>query len=499
MRVVFAASGAVRHGTMLKLMRSIVSLVGTLSCLFTLAAFSESAVDPARAKVEWSPTELAYLKARPAIRMCVAPDWMPIEGIDRNGRHTGVAADFIQLMARQGGLSIKLVPTKTWEESFAFGQRRQCDMFSLLMDSPSRRAFLDFTTPYLEIPGVIATSSRVPFVASLEQVRGQRLGHMRGFAGVELLHLQHPGITLVEVNSYEEGITKVQNGELFGFIGNMMSIGHVLQQNKISDVKIAGRIGHDNLMSVATRNDEPMLHAVFQKLVNSIPSHERQAIMNRWLAVRFEQGFDYRLFWQVMIVVALIGGITLFWATKLKRVNEQLRAANQRLADISRRDALTGLYNRMHFDDAIGATLHLCARKGLTMTVAMIDLDRFKEVNDTFGHPFGDACLRHVAAIFQKSFSRDSDSAVRYGGEELAVINAGVSSQEMIERLETFRQEIVQSVVTAGDAQSRLTVSVGVWSGVPSTKENSRRLLEEADAALYRAKRNGRNQVIMAE
>ena len=238
----------------------------------SLTAFgvrASTAVDPARAQIQWSARELAYLRSRPPIRMCVAPDWMPIEGIDRDGRHTGVAADFVRLMAQRGGLNVELVRTRTWEESFALGQRRQCDMFSLLMDSPSRRAFLDFTTPYLEIPGVIATSTRVPFVASLEQVSGKRLGHMRGFAGIELLRLQHPGMHLVEVDNYEEGLSRVQNGEVYGFIGNMMSIGHVLQENKISDVKIAGRIGHDNRMSVATRNDEPVLREVFQKLVDS--------------------------------------------------------------------------------------------------------------------------------------------------------------------------------------------------------------------------------------
>jgi polar amino acid transport system substrate-binding protein len=470
----------------------------TLLSLIAVAA-QATAVDPARAQIRWSSQELAYLQSRKPLRMCVAPDWMPIEGIDRDGRHTGVAADFIRLMARRGGLNIELVRTRTWEESFALGQRRQCDLFSLLMDSPSRRSFLDFTTPYLEIPGVIATSVKVPFVASLDQLSGKRLGHMRGFAGIELLRLQHPGIHLVGVDSYEEGLAKVQNGELFGFIGNMMSIGHVLQENKIYDVKIAGRIGHDNLMSVATRNDEPILHDVFQRLVDSIRPEERQAIMNRWLAVRFEQGFDYRLFWQIMSVVALIAGVTLFWATKLRRVNAQLRTANQRLADISRQDALTGLHNRMHFDDVIGTTTRLCVTQRLTMTVAMIDLDRFKEINDTYGHPFGDACLRHVAALLQQSFRGDTDTAIRYGGEELAVVNAGTPSAEMIERLETFRRDVDESLIVVDGIESRVTLSIGVWSGVPDAAENPRRLVERADTALYQAKRNGRNRLVVAE
>ena len=200
-------------------------MAGVSLALTPVGAGAATAVDPARATVHWNERELAYLESRGPIRMCVAPDWMPIEGIDRNGRHTGMAADFMRVMAQRGGLNIELVRTKTWEESFALGERRQCDIFSLLMDSPSRHSFLDFTTPYLEIPGVIATSANVPFIASLDQVAGKKLGHMRGFAGMELLRLRHPGLQFVEVDSYQEGLAKVQDGELYGFIGNMMSIG----------------------------------------------------------------------------------------------------------------------------------------------------------------------------------------------------------------------------------------------------------------------------------
>lgn len=308
----------------------------------------------------------------------------------------------------------------------------------------------------------------------------------------------HPGIQLVAVDSYEQGLTKVQDGELFGFIGNMMSIGRVLQENKIYDVKIAGRIGHDNLMSVASRNDEPMLHEVFQRLVDSIDPAERQEITNRWIAVRFEQGFDYRRLWQVVGVFVLIGVITLFWATKLRRLNAELRAANQRLADLSRHDGLTGLYNRMYFDEMVGPALHLCARNGLTMTLAIMDLDHFKDINDSFGHPFGDACLRHVAAVLRRSFRRDTDTAIRYGGEELIVVSVGGTAAEMIERLESFRREIEQSIVAHDSRQSKLTLSIGVWSAVPDIRDDPVQLLKLADAALYRAKRGGRNQLAVA-
>ena len=133
------------------------------------------------------------------------------------------------------------------------------------------------------------------------------------------------------------------------------------------------------------------------------------------------------------------------------------------------------------------------------MTLAIIDLDRFKDVNDTFGHPFGDACLRHVAAVLQKSFRRDTDTAVRYGGEELIVISAGGTAAEMIERLEGFRREIEHSIVALDSRQSRLTLSIGVWSAIPGITDNPVQILKSADAALYQAKREGRNRLVVAD
>ncbi|HEX6098958.1 MAG TPA: GGDEF domain-containing protein [Thermoanaerobaculia bacterium] len=168
------------------------------------------------------------------------------------------------------------------------------------------------------------------------------------------------------------------------------------------------------------------------------------------------------------------------------------------LAEISRRDALTGLHNRMHFNEVVASTLHLCARNGLTMTLAVIDLDRFKELNDSFGHPFGDACIRHVAAVLQRSFRRDTDTAIRYGGDELVVISVGGTAAETKGRLEGFRQEIEQSVVAVDSLTSRLTVSIGVWSRVPGIEDDPAGLLKQADAAVYRAKHGGRNQIVVA-
>lgn len=433
----------------------------------------------------------AWLDERGPIRMCVDPDWMPMESLDAEGRHVGMAADFIALMAERGGLDIRVVPAASWGESWEMAQRRECDIVPLLMESPARLALFDFTTPYLEIPSVIATSASVPFVPSIRYVLDQPLGHMRGFAGIELLRERYPGIKLVEVDSYDEGLLRVQTGELFGMLGNMASIGASLQRLKAVDLKIAGWVGRDSLLSVATRNDEPRLHEAFQLLLDSIDEAERQGIMNRWMAVRFEHRFDYRLLWQILAVLLVAGAAVSWWTVKLRRLN-------RRLDELNRHDPLTGLHNRMHFDETALATVRQCSRHGLLLALAMIDIDRLKKINDTHGHAFGDACLRHLAGLLTGAFQRETDGTFRYGGEEFVVICVGTDRTAMLSQFEAFRRTVEERSVESGGRRALMTVSIGVWCGVPEPDADPAAILELADAALYRAKDEGRNRVLTA-
>jgi len=449
--------------------------------------------------IDWTDEERAYLQAKGSIRFCVDPDWPPLEQIDAQGRHVGMAADFLALMASRGQLSLKLVATADWTQSLERVRHGDCDLLSLANATPEREVYLDFTRPYLELPIVVVTRGDVQHIASIVQVADRPLGILKGFAAQELFRSKYPGIRLVEIDSYADGFGRVQSGELFGVLGNMASMGHLLQQNKVLDLKIAGWTGEQAQLGIATRKDEPMLARVFGKLAQSIGPRDTQAIMNRWLAVRFEQGFDYRLFWRTLIIAVLVAGLILIWAITLRRLNLRLHDANARLAEANRRDALTGLHNRIHLDHELPLRLRLCSRNQLGMTVAMIDVDHFKRINDSFGHPFGDASLQHVAQLLAQSFRRESDLIVRYGGEEFIVVIVGATADEAMAQLEAFRGLVQRSPIMFAGEQARLTVSIGFHAGVPLASETPERLIQLADAALYQAKREGRDRVVRSD
>lgn len=178
----------------------------------------------------------------------------------------------------------------------------------------------------------------------------------------------------------------------------------------------------------------------------------------------------------------------------LALANLELREA---LRDQAIRDGLTGLYNRRYLDEALERELRRADREGIPVSVLMIDIDRFKAFNDTFGHAAGDAALREVAAMLREVV-RAEDLACRYGGEELAVIMAGIDPIRAADRAEEIRARVAAVVFGEDEGRSgHLTVSIGVATA-PQHGTSPEQLVGTADEALYRAKAAGRDQVVVA-
>ena len=158
-------------------------------------------------------------------------------------------------------------------------------------------------------------------------------------------------------------------------------------------------------------------------------------------------------------------------------------------------DPLTGVKNRSTMDDAMQREIKLARRHGGALSVVLLDIDHFKRVNDDHGHLYGDQALRAVAQCVQKTI-RDSDLLFRYGGEEFMILLSGTGSDGSALLAERIRQE-VENMKPFPSKDIQLTVSLGISSlrGEPDATEL---LLERADAALYRAKQEGRNRVIIA-
>lgn len=175
---------------------------------------------------------------------------------------------------------------------------------------------------------------------------------------------------------------------------------------------------------------------------------------------------------------------------------QRLRELNAQLTDESTHDKLTGLYDRGYFDMALARETRRAARYDRPLSLAMADVDHFKRVNDTFGHPMGDLALQHVAGLLLGAV-RATDYVCRYGGEEFAILLPETNLGQALAMAERTRSSIESRPVNLGTPVS-LTICLGV-AAYPDHAADGPTLVAQADAALYAAKAAGRNRVAAAE
>lgn len=160
---------------------------------------------------------------------------------------------------------------------------------------------------------------------------------------------------------------------------------------------------------------------------------------------------------------------------------------------LSLTDALTGLYNRRHFNAELEREFMRSKRYGGNLCIAIIDIDFFKKINDTYGHLCGDYVLKEVAYLILENF-RKTDMVFRYGGEEFVVLMTETSLENSLIPLERLRKTIENNNFIFKGEKIKVTISIGAET---NHTESTEEFLNNADKALYQAKQNGRNQTVL--
>jgi len=558
-----------------------------------------------------------YLAEQGRLKLCIDPNWMPFEAL-AGGKHTGMAADYFRIFSAEINTPIEVVPSTSWEETLHLARNRECDILSLALETRKRKQYMDFTKPYIETPLVIAATLEKSFIYDIESLHNKRLGIVQGYALTEIVRERYPNIELVGVRNIHEGLQQVLEGKLFGFIDALPPTSYEIQKHFSGELKIIGKFDEQLQLAVGTRNDEPILHAIFNKLVGSLTPAQQQEILNRWISVSYEQINPrslYRAIGASLLLIAALFVPIIFWQrtqnrkmrlaqqatremlesfvtlfnsalegilivkkgkivevndaltdrfhmkkedfigkshfdfvapeyldTVLKKMHEdrnepyeievidasgeripvmirgqnvqlhgepariitivdirlqkfqqkRLEKSNVELNRLATFDELTGLANRRHFEEVMHQQAHLHELSDQPISLLVIDVDRFKQINDSFGHLAGDRVLKELSLLI-KSVSRKEDLTARWGGEEFVILmpDTGLdSARRFAERLRNAIQEhdfpeIGSVTVSTGVAEHRKHQDTTAW-------------FNNADHCLYRAKQEGRNRVIAA-
>lgn len=229
------------------------------------------------------------------------------------------------------------------------------------------------------------------------------------------------------------------------------------------------------------------------------------------LPVTITPPFWLTWWFRVLMAITVVGSLGLAYRLRIRRLvkrkkelealvaerTAELEASNNRLANLSMTDGLTGIANRRRFDDVFANEWNRAKRTHQSIAVAMLDVDWFKKYNDHYGHQAGDECLRQVARTVAANVRRAGDLAARYGGEEFVLIAPGSNSVELKNLATAICQSLeLLALPHAMSPYGKVTASIGVASIIPSDNDIPETLLKQADDALYLAKETGRNRAI---
>jgi len=272
-------------------------------------------------------SEAEWLRKHPNITVLLDPSWPPVEFQDENNKQAGMSKDYLDLVEKRIGYRFKRIENQPWDDAYKRLKRWEIDMTTAVSPTEDRESFWLFTEPYLDIPIVIATQIDVTYVEGLKEISDKPIAVVKSYAIEEWLMKDYPNMNLVRVKTPAEGLEKLQRGEVFAYVDNLLVIGYYQAKMRAVSIKISGRTPYSNKVSMAVRRDWPELASILNRALKSISKAEREAIYRRWLPVRYEHGFDYTLLWKVVAGFVVLVTVLVAWNRMLaKEVRQRKRA-----------------------------------------------------------------------------------------------------------------------------------------------------------------------------
>ena len=436
---------------------------------------------------------------------------------EEDGEAEGIAVDLVKALEEKINFNID-VQALDWVEAQNKVLTGQADALIQINPSLDREELYDFSDEFLESEFSIFTNTMYPSIYTVEDLIGRTVGIEKGGYICQLLQEQD-GIALTEIPSASDGLYRINTGDLDAIVVDRWLGEYELAQSNLSNIRIVDQPVERKYSRIAVKkgNDE-LLDTINTGLRKMKTDGSMSDIISNWqgkkvLYVTEERAIRLALNFLIGTIV-LILLIATYLVNKyrtlsqqleidvvdrnkeLQFANELLEAANTELERISMTDKLTNIYNRRYFDYAFHKEWLIAKQNGLPLTLIMLDMDKFKQYNDTYGHLAGDRCLENMAKQIKGKLKRPGDFVARYGGEEFAVVLPNTPIEGALMLAEKIREEVECRTHHYDGEETKVTVSLGVASTIPSDPLIPKDLLAAADKALYQAKKTGRNRVV---
>ncbi len=444
----------------------------------------------------------AWLEQHSTIRVGVPNQLQPLIYETENGV-AGLDVDLLKQFTATMDVELVWTPCGQWRDCLDAISNKDIDILTSVSYSVERNQSMDFTQSYWSMPWAVLTldsTMRAGSSLRMSELHGQRVGVVEGYS-IESQLINTGRIEVVGVSTIDEGIELLRNRMVDSYVDSLPISVHELQEYPLPGSKLSVLDAtQGQTLYIAVRDDWQPLVTLLNRGVDSLTQEHSEDLKRKWYGYQLEQGWtDEELFELVMkvgsVVLLIIVGFGI-WNSRLRKEIKARKAAERRIRHIATHDELTGLPNRNLMQDRLEQSLHQSERTQKPFAVLFLDLDGFKQINDDFGHNYGDELLIQ-AAQRMKNLLRRSDTVCRHGGDEFVVILP--TAVAVGSALAVARKLVVQLAKPYKVKKQQLEVSVSIGVAMsPAHGTDVEKLLRSADKAMYAAKAAGKNDVRLA-
>ncbi len=473
---------------------------GGMACIAGLRAEGDTEYLRHKFLKQLSTEEKSYVKEHvengKRIPLAAEHDNYPISFYNiRENRWQGIAHDILAEITRVSGLEFEIVTPRdaTWMTVMETLERNGADMITELMPTQNRRGrFLWTQSPYTRDTYAFLSREDAPNI-SMHRVLGAKVGLIRGSAHEDAFRQVFPDHTnSVTYGNAMEAFEALEAGVVDMVLMTRNLLLGITIYNERPDFKVNIPLNLPSDSYFGFNNNKALLCGIIDKAQKIV---DCENIADQWK----RKSFDYkkkiaqaRIPYLISIFVLLLVVMSLLLALSRKKEFRSRR--------LSMLDHLTRLPNRRQFDEQMRIEWDKSVKDRLCVSLLAIDIDHFKQFNDTYGHPQGDMVLRAIAKVLDDSMGRQTDLVARMGGEEFSVLlpNTGAEGARLV--AEKIRANVEKASIEnlAGGPPIGVQVSIGVASARPGPADRLEKLQALSDQALYEAKNGGRNRVCVA-
>jgi polar amino acid transport system substrate-binding protein len=270
---------------------------------------------------------------------------------------------------------------------------RGCDIVTTDLAMGSVAGCYLQTDPYLSQQIVYITRVESPIQLDYSQIKNRMLGIPNGYPIIGSIRRRYGDVNIVEVKDVDEGLLMVSRGELYAFTDILSICSYSINKQAFTNLKVGGHLDLLAPAVMSVRSDKPILVGLLNKALATIDDTIINQFLNNWIKIEYDARINWRELAMYGVLVLCVLAVVLYWVRKLHILNRALDKENYELDLVNQTDALTMTKNRDFLRSKVPTLMRLAHRNHLSMGVAMLDIDHFKQVNDSYGHAVGDKCL----------------------------------------------------------------------------------------------------------